>query len=469
MSESGSGTGSMVPGPGSPPMGLGSARLTAPSSSDGIALFTPGYNGVRLDQITKLRYSTYRTSGGTAQAISLQFEIDNDVTDNDNAWKGRLVFEPYYTETVLTGTWQTWDPMTQGKWWFTRPPMNATCSQLNPCTWAQVLSHFPNAGIHSVFGAVILKAGSGWSNFDGNVDALTIGVNGSDTTYDFEPSPPTKVWVDHDGTVDVANNSCNGSDAAYTSIQNAIYNVTPGGSVVVCPGTYGEELYIDKDLTLQGIENPVVEAPDTLTDRLQSLPRDIRAVVFVTGTVTVNIDGFVVDGRNVGNNNGGLAGVVYYGASGSLKHSEVRNISDSPISGVQHGNGVVVTHNWGADLAHHVTVDSNWIHGYQKNGITCNEPGASCTVLNNTVTGSGPHVPIAQNGIQIGFGASFDRIEGNVVTDHIYTQDASKGWVSTGILIYQADLPDKPLGQIQSYLVRNNAVFRNQANVTVIP
>jgi hypothetical protein len=32
-----------------------------------------------------------------------------------------------------------------------------------------------------------LKAGSGWVTFDGNADALTIGVEGEDTTYDFEP------------------------------------------------------------------------------------------------------------------------------------------------------------------------------------------------------------------------------------------------------------------------------------------
>jgi hypothetical protein len=81
------------------------------------------WNGVRLDQITKLQYSTFRMSGASPLAISLQFNIDDDVTDDDDSYKGRLVFEPYYGETVNTGEWQTWDPMTQGRWWGTRSPI----------------------------------------------------------------------------------------------------------------------------------------------------------------------------------------------------------------------------------------------------------------------------------------------------------------------------------------------------------
>jgi len=196
VSETGAtGSGEMVSGPATPPLGSGSARLVTPAAGDGVILAKEGYKGTRLDEITDLAYSTYRTSGGAAQAIALQFNIDNDVTDADDAWKGRLVFEPYYTETVNTGAWQTWDPMTQGKWWGTGAAISATCSIGSPCTWAEVLSAFPNAGIHNVFGAVILKAGSGWAGFDGNADALTINSD----AYDFEfdaPAPTDPVTKD---------------------------------------------------------------------------------------------------------------------------------------------------------------------------------------------------------------------------------------------------------------------------------
>ena len=37
-----------------------------------------------------------------------------------------------------------------------------------------------------------LKAGSGsgWTDFDGNVDNLIVGVRGDETTYDFEAETP---------------------------------------------------------------------------------------------------------------------------------------------------------------------------------------------------------------------------------------------------------------------------------------
>jgi len=194
--ESGStGSGQMVIGPATPPVGVGSARLTVQTISDGMVLGRPGWNGVHLDQITTLKYSTYRTSGGPALAISLQFNIDDDVTDADNSWKGRLVFEPYYTETVNTGVWQTWDPMTQGKWWGTGYPINTKCNINSPCTWPDVLGNFPHAGIHHAFGAILFKAGSGWAGFDGNVDTFTIAVSGVETTYDFEPFPNVSIDI----------------------------------------------------------------------------------------------------------------------------------------------------------------------------------------------------------------------------------------------------------------------------------
>jgi hypothetical protein len=192
-------TGSLVVGPSSPPLGVGSARLPAPTTADGQALILAAYQGTRLDAITDLKYSTFVTSGGPPQAIALQFNIDSDLTDNVITYQGRLVFEPYNTPAlgpVLPGVWQTWSPL-QGKWWgsgsgATRP-ISVACPQSSPCSWQQILTMFPNAGIHATAGAVLFKAGSSWSNFDGNVDALTIGTASDTTTFNFEPAigPPT--------------------------------------------------------------------------------------------------------------------------------------------------------------------------------------------------------------------------------------------------------------------------------------
>ncbi len=191
------GSGSMVSGPATPPLGQGSAQLEVPAPTDGYALAKAAYQGLDLASITSLQYSTYRSSGGPALAIALQFNIDADSTDGNTAFQGRLVYEPYHTQTVQTGVWQTWNTLNDaagtgtGNWWFSNGALaTATgCSQANPCTWAEVLAARPNAEVHSTLGAVVLKAGSGWTGFVGNVDALKINSD----TYDFEPlvGPPT--------------------------------------------------------------------------------------------------------------------------------------------------------------------------------------------------------------------------------------------------------------------------------------
>ena len=190
-----------VDGPASPPMGTGSAQLTTNLPTDGPILFKEDYKGTKLSDITALQYSTYRTAPtdpNSVLAIALQFNVDSDLTDANNTYQGRLVFEPYQgapAGTVVPGTWQTWNAL-NGRWWgsgnpLTRP-ISAFCPQSNPCTWTQIITQFPNAGIHATFGAVVFKAGSGWAPFDGNVDAFTIGINGANDTYDFNlHSTPT--------------------------------------------------------------------------------------------------------------------------------------------------------------------------------------------------------------------------------------------------------------------------------------
>lgn len=185
----------LVTGPGSVPLGAGSAELAASVTSDGNALVLPGRAGTRLDRITTLSYSTYRQAPSNGVlAIALQLNVDFDLSDNVSSYQGRLVYEPYMSgQPVLAGAWQSWNTLTTGRWWGTKSSVTSNgvstanqCVQSSPCTWTELLTRFPNLGIHSSYGAIVLKAGSGWTGFRGNVDALRIGVTGIDTVYDFE-------------------------------------------------------------------------------------------------------------------------------------------------------------------------------------------------------------------------------------------------------------------------------------------
>lgn len=193
VTETGDGTGQYVAGPGGAPLGNGSVELSVDSSDDGVIFGTVQFAGTRLDALTNLGYTTYRSAGGPALAPSLQLEFDDDVTDGDTAWKGRLVYEPYFTNIVLDTTWQDWDTLNDapaGNWWFSSwGPGQANCPQADPCTWSEVLALYPDAGVRDaggVSGGVLFKAGSGWPLFTGNVDAFVWGVNGTDTIFNFE-------------------------------------------------------------------------------------------------------------------------------------------------------------------------------------------------------------------------------------------------------------------------------------------
>lgn len=195
------GSGSFVEGPEMPPLGTGSAQLSVDSTGRQL-LLNNDYAGTSLSNITELEYSTYRQSGNDPLAISLQLDVDTDSTDDITAWQGRLVYEPYFTNTVVAETWQTWDTLATegtGNWWSSGAPGNTVCPQSNPCTWAEIQTAFPNASIRvnnatDTAGFINFKAGGPWTpGLVGNVDAFTIGVNDEVTAYDFEAATPKPV------------------------------------------------------------------------------------------------------------------------------------------------------------------------------------------------------------------------------------------------------------------------------------
>lgn len=182
-------TGHMITGPANPPAGIGSAELETTSPTDGQVLMKNAYAGSRFADLTTLTYSTYVKAGNGTIAPSLQFSVDQNVTDSNTGWQGRVVFEPYLNGTVTDGQWQSWDAAS-GSWWLTKPGMfGDQCGQSSPCTLKTLIDAYPNIGVNSGDNAQIaFKAGAGWTTqFVGDVDALTVGFSNNSTTYDFEP------------------------------------------------------------------------------------------------------------------------------------------------------------------------------------------------------------------------------------------------------------------------------------------
>jgi hypothetical protein len=425
--ESGAPVGELVTGPGTAPSGNGSARLTAPASGDRMLLGTLAYAGTRLDAIDDLTYSTYRTSGGPALALALQFDVDTDLTDVNESFQGRLVYEPYYTHTVSTGAWQTWDTQDDagtGNWWFSGAPGNLVCSIGNPCTWTEVLTAFPDAGIRDAggIGALLFKSGGGWTGFDGNVDAFTISVIGGDaTTFDFEP---------------------------YLAC-----TFTTSGTTMTLDGdcTTDATILVPHGFTLDGDGHTITAIDPAGGHFLGAVVKNAGAVAHVTNlSITTDDLANVCDGAGPPDNR--LRGIFFDGAAGSITNNVVEDINQGS-SGCQEGNAIEVR-NMPFDGTHPntiaVTISGNTVADYQKTGILANGDVA-VDVSGNTASGLSPVPFIAQNGIQLGFGAT-GSVEDNSVDGNWFT---GADWTSAGILLFQASNVD----------VKHNTVVESQTGI----
>jgi parallel beta-helix repeat protein len=127
-------------------------------------------------------------------------------------------------------------------------------------------------------------------------------------------------------------------------------------------------------------------------------------------------------------------GVLVNGDVGSVSvnvtGSAVHDIGESPLNGTQHGTSIYYRAFGGSASG---TISGNTLTNYQKGGITVNG-NVSATITKNTVTGQGPVDYIAQNGIQVGYGAKAT-VTGNNVRRNAYIgtgPDSSGGILVVG-------------------------------------
>jgi hypothetical protein len=176
--------------------------------------------------------------------------------------------------------------------------------------------------------------------------------------------------------------------------------------------------------------------------------------VYYDSTHTGNVTGANIHGAN-------YYGVVVNGDAGAVttnvKTSSIHDIGETPLNGTQHGNAIYYRA-LGTGTATGV-ISGNTITNYQKGGITANGK-VTATITNNHVTGQGPVDYIAQNGIQIGYGAKAS-VTGNTVTGNAYTgaNNASSG----GILVVGG--PCFGLPYTTGLTVSNNTLTDNDVGV----
>lgn len=228
--------------------------------------------------------------------------------------------------------------------------------------------------------------------------------------------------------VDNSNNS---------TIQEAVDCALPGDMIMVTAGTYEEQVVVAKsDLTIAGAgadsdpaENSIVIAPDDMPYYFTT-SADNYPIIGIDGATGVNLENIRIDGAGRGNTNYRFVGIGLWNAGGAISGCHIANIQDTPFSGAQHGVGIYSYNNDGGPYdiqLSGVTVDT-----FQKTGIALGGSGLNVDIQDCNVTGAGPTVITAQNGIQVGFGAGGNLTDCNV-SDVAYIGES---WAATGILLY---------------------------------
>lgn len=271
---------------------------------------------------------------------------------------------------------------------------------------------------------------------------------------------------------------------AFGSISAAVASATvpPGSIIDVCPGTYPEQIVINKALTIQGIFNTnssqaVIAMPSGglgTTSSINSVLGTIAAQVEVTAG-PVNITNITVDGTagTTSCPSTDYVGIFYSsGSSGTVNEVETRNQTCN-------SGGVGITAENGAAASPlSVTIENSNIHDNSFVGIiTCsNQPTSTLTasIKGNYIMGgqygvitfcnaggsvSSNTIAAGNNGIGIYAGSSSTTLSGNTVIDGAYGIFVVEAAVVSGNTVTNASfgIVVEATGSVTSNHISNSA------------
>lgn len=234
------------------------------------------------------------------------------------------------------------------------------------------------------------------------------------------------------------------------TVPYALTQAPSGADVNVGAGTFTLPVHITQSVNIIGtvqsgspatIFNPSTTVADTDSTYENSSPQTMGVLVDITNGATANLSNLVIKGNaaspsfDVTGCNDNFVGVYYHNASGTVTNVAIKGVElEQSLFGCQDGLGAYVATDTGSGTPSSVTFNGVTVKAYDKNGITCNDAGTTCTVTDSKVTGIGPTALIAQNGIQIAYNAS-GSVTGSTATANSYTAGGANN-TATGILIY---------------------------------
>jgi parallel beta-helix repeat protein len=235
-------------------------------------------------------------------------------------------------------------------------------------------------------------------------------------------------------TITYAVGTCKPSLPTYLTISAALAATPAPNVVMVCPGTYNEQVEITQAVTLEGVSDndsaQAIIAPPAggLLTNASFGSSGVAAQIWVNNASgPVNIKGLIVDGAGNGITSFPpfIAGVFYQNSSGTVSHIVARN-----QSGNRAGMGVLLD---GGASSPSVTVQQSSFHSIDFIGINVavSSGPLNATIQQNDVDGGGVAAGIDS------FGAAFT-VSGNRVTNTnggLIANPGTTGSVSNNVVI----------------------------------
>jgi len=231
----------------------------------------------------------------------------------------------------------------------------------------------------------------------------------------------------------------------FSSIQAAINAADEGDTINVAPGTYDEQVVIDKSLTLQGAGDTTIIKPssaDKLTQVFDGLfwfggTKNIAGIIVanVADGRSVTIKDLKVDESIVTTKPTGadyLAGIFYRETGGTV--DKVTAAGTGAWSSVDRAYGMYLSA--GTNIVT-VEVKDSSITNFDKNGIEAMGGKLTANIHDNTITGRGVINDEVQNGVNIGRDA-IATVNYNTISNLAYEPKTS---YATGILAWHYVLP----------------------------
>jgi hypothetical protein len=236
----------------------------------------------------------------------------------------------------------------------------------------------------------------------------------------------------------------------FATIQGAIEASAAGTAIKVCPGTYAEQLVIDKGVKISasGAEgSATVTLPASIahtSGACATRPEEMTEVVLCTSE-SVSLTNLAIEAKfPEGTCNDSLYGIfVGGGATLTAKHDEIHGAGASPINGCQGGVGIEVGTAREPEQVGKAKLVEDFVSEYQKNGITAEGVGSNVAVIKSDIRGAGATTQTAQNGIQISFGSG-GSVKGSTIDNNECDHPTACGSnpfetsQATGILLFEA-------------------------------